>query len=39
MLLARPDALSCMEAYAQSEAAADTDEMYLNTLTQYLTEV
>lgn len=38
MLLARPDALSCMEAYAQSEPADDAEQMYLKTLTQYLTE-
>ena len=39
MLLARPDALSCMEAYAQAEATAVEEQMYLKTLTQYLTEV
>lgn len=39
MLLARPDALTCMQAYAQAEAVADMEQMYLKTLTQYLTEV
>lgn len=38
MLLARPDALTCMQAYAQAEATVDVEQMYLKTLTQYLTE-
>lgn len=39
MLLARPDALTCMQAYAQTEVKAVEEQMYLKTLTQYLTEM